>query len=326
MGNLVIFPSRNHHFPSWCKGSPPCGKAAPRRWRPLQFKHLKFLKPARGIYSDAGVRRRRLVRDDERVFVTGHSTVVQDLEYIETQWVESQRGMRATKQWKWWRTAINFNNRTHITAMKLAPDRERQVHTHTSHLTRPTLFLPFPAWTFWTISKFCGSTTVRAVSWKDGTSQCFKLIFCFFVPAQQAPRLPKWGRQKNTFRPVALDWSYCAAHFMFSWKGQYRATDRLVKQVSKLIICKYWWHWHVSRRYSPFTKRGDQKLIAGNPPCGEGSGTRPGYLANRVDKKNWWATPGKKLQAKAHTWRHGRSVRGGVVGVVTYLPKDLPPP
>ena len=40
----------------------------PWRWRPLRFKHLKFRKPASGIYHDAGVQFWRLWRIDQREY------------------------------------------------------------------------------------------------------------------------------------------------------------------------------------------------------------------------------------------------------------------
>ena len=47
----------------------------PRRWRPPRIKHLKFRKPASGIYHDAGVRFWRLWRTNQREYGRGHSTV-----------------------------------------------------------------------------------------------------------------------------------------------------------------------------------------------------------------------------------------------------------
>jgi len=59
------------------------------------------------------------------------------------QWVESQRETRATKHWKRWRTATKMNNRIHITVMKLAPGRERWLHTHTGQLDHNELIMPY---------------------------------------------------------------------------------------------------------------------------------------------------------------------------------------
>jgi len=48
----------------------------------------------------------------------------------------------ATKHWKRWRTATKMNSRIHITVMKLAPGRERWLHTHTGQLDHDELIMP----------------------------------------------------------------------------------------------------------------------------------------------------------------------------------------
>ena len=115
------------------------------------------------------------------------ATSIQTFEISETcVWHLSRRWralLEALENWS------KMNNRIHITIMKLAPGRERWLHTHTGQLYNDELIIPCmeSVWQFATL-RF-SRNRFEALS----LSQYFTLNVWFFVPAQHVNSSPAMG-------------------------------------------------------------------------------------------------------------------------------------